>query len=348
MIGKLVQMSKRDKDDHPLVAVIGLGSSTKQTQQRAMQLSDAGIPLVSAYLGADVLNYENIPGLIGISPSNRHYVEALRRYLDSIDLRSAVMVRDSNSHRSMDLFTQTLANNFERQMGDVIKFPPVEFTGKAIPSEADPGLFQHVTPNICAAVSAGLQAVLYAGREVDINSFLVSLEGRTCRSAPLTILAAGLDLGEVLEGREQALRAANLTVIGTASVDAEGWAQDVEGTPAHFDDFLKAFQEQGFDPGHLDDAGAIMMHDALLTAARAVRLAAPEGTRSSPTADGVRAQLLNLHTLYAIRGASGTLNFSAGSSVPGSPVGKPVPVLRYPRPADGPSRQAGPLYRVTD
>ena len=346
VIGQLVQMSERD--ERPLVAVVGLGVSTKHTQQRAEALSDAGIPLVGAAITADVLNYAEIPDLIRTSPSNRHYVEALHGYLDSTDLTSAVVVRDSNSHRGKDLFTQNLAEDFDRQMADVIKFSPLEFTGKAIPSQADPGLFANVTTNICAAAGNGLQTILYAGRAVDINSFLLSLEDRPCPRAPLTILTAGSDLGEILEGREQDLRAANLKIVVASTVDAEGWKDNVTGTPQHFDEFLSALREHGFDRRQLTDGGAIMMHDALLAAARAVRLAAPEGAMSRPTSADVRAQLLNLHGYFAVPGASGTLNFSANSKVPGNPVGKPVPVLQYPRPSDGPSRQVGPLYHVTD
>ncbi|MCA1675734.1 MAG: hypothetical protein LC799_27330, partial [Actinobacteria bacterium] len=342
--GQLVQMSKRD--EHPLVAVIGLGVSTRQTQQRAEALSHAGIPMVSAYLTADLLDYEHITGLIRVAPSNQYYVDALRGYLGSTDLESGVMVRDSNSENGADLFTQTLARNFEDQMGDLLDFPTLQYTGTGVPAEGvHPRLFASATANICAAAGNGLQAILYAGREIDLNPFLESLETRPCLKVPLTILTAGLDLGEILGNREQALLGSKLTVVVASTVDAEGWKHDVDGTPEYFDEFLSEFEKQGFDPGTLDGANAIMMHDALLTAARAVRLAAPEG--SQPTAPGVGVQLLNLNGLYAIPGASGTLNFSADRPK-GYPVGKPVPVLQYPQPSAGPSRQVGPLYHVRD
>ena len=344
VIGQLVQMSERD--EHPLVAVVGLGVSTKQTQQRAEALSAAGIPMVSAYLTADMLDYEHITGLIRTSPSNQYYVDALRSYVDGTELESGVMVRDSNSENGVDLFTQTLARNFDDQMGDLLDFHTLQYTGTGVPAEGvRPHLFASATANICAAAGNGLQTVLYAGREIDLNPFLKSLETRPCPEAPLTIMTAGLDLGEVLDGREQALRAAKLTVVVASSVDAEGWKHDVEGTPEHFDDFLTAFQGQGFDLGHLDGANAILMHDALLAAAKAVRLAAPEG--GVPTAASVRVQLLNLHGLSAVPGASGTVHFSADPPK-GYPVGKPVPVLQYPRSSDGPSRQVGSIYHVAN
>lgn len=354
VIGQLVAMSERD--DNPLVAVIGLGVSTKETEQRATALSEHGIPMVSSYLIADELNYDRIPGLIRMSPGNREYVKALRQYVDRAGIVSATMVRDFNSERG-DLFTQNLESNFREQMKDIIKFPPQQFTGTGVPSKGvDPLLFFNVTNSICA--SRGLQAILYAGREIDLNSFVKSLETRPCPQTPLTILTAGLDLGKIFNGRrELELAAAKLTVVVAATVDAEGWGQEASGTPEHYDEFLSVFQghapeimNQRFDAVNLNGANAIMVHDSLLAAAQAIRLAAPQGDVSPPTAGDVRAQLLNLSGQNAVRGASGTVSFSAGlpsaENAKGSPAGKPIPVLQYPRPSDGPSRQVGPLYCV--
>ncbi|HEX2299761.1 MAG TPA: hypothetical protein VHH34_14815, partial [Pseudonocardiaceae bacterium] len=357
--GQLVRMSTRT--DSPLVAVIGLGISTAQTQQRAMALSDHGVPMVSAYLVADVLDYEHIPHLIRTSPSNHYYVAALRSFVDSTNLESGLVVRDSNSEGGVDLFTDWLAKNFEKQLPELTDFPTLQYTGTGVSTVGvDPHLFSPVRANICAAAGNGLQAVLYAGREIDLPAFIDSLERRPCPDAELTILTAGLDLGEILDGREDALRAANLKVVVAASVDTEGWSSAAPGTPAHFQDFLQAFvapdfipgvDEPGFDAEHVDDANAILMHDALLAAVQAVRLASPEGAISTPTPAGVRAQLLNLHGLHAVPGASGTLSFSSDAPK-GYPMGKPIPVLQYPHPAlpgptEGVSRQVGPLYHVT-
>ncbi|MGH3624361.1 MAG: ABC transporter substrate-binding protein [Sciscionella sp.] len=353
VVDQLVRMSKQK--DHPLVAVVGLGVSTEQTQRQATELSKQGIPMIGAYLTADVLDYDHIPGLIKTSPSNRQYVDALRDYANSSNdtgIGSAIMVRDSNADSGMDLYAQTLENDFSRQMKDRIDFPAQQYAGKTGSTGADPDLFARVQANICASTGSGpgkgLQTVLYAGREVDIGAFLESLEHRTCRNAHLTILTAGLELGGILRGQNQKLVAANLTVVSAGTVDVGGWGQNAKGTPEHYHDFLSAFQKQRFDPAHLDDGGAIMMHDAVLTAAQAVRLAAPNGSTSFLTPSDVHAQLLNLNTLNSVPGASGTLSFSTGaSSAGGNPKGKPIPVLQYPQPPDNPSRQVGTLYRVT-
>ncbi|WP_158888220.1 hypothetical protein [Amycolatopsis anabasis] len=343
------RLTELSQEPHPLVAVVGLGVSTDRTRRMAEQLSQRGIPMVGAVLTADDLDYEHIPGLIKASPSNRHYVDALRRYVDSANIRSAIMIRDSNSDSGTDLYTQTLEAAFGRQMRDLITFPTQQFTGKSIPSQiADPNLFANVRANICASAASGLQAVLYAGREVDLGAFIESLKNRTCQALPLTILTAGLELGGLLKSKEQELTDARLKIVSAATVDVEGWLrnEEADGTPKNFRGFRQAFEAAGFPKEHLDDGGAIMMHDAVLTAAHAVRIAAPQGSASAPTAADVRAQLLNINTLYTVGGASGTLSFSKSPSGAGTPVGKPVPVLAYPKPPDSTSRQVGPLYRV--
>ncbi|SFB43475.1 ABC-type branched-chain amino acid transport system, substrate-binding protein [Amycolatopsis marina] len=338
----------RDQEN-PLVAVIGLGVSTERTKWQAEQLSANDIPMVGAYLTADDLEYEHIPGLIKTSPSNRHYVEALRRHADAAGIDSTIMVRDANSDSGADLYTRSLEEEFERQMAEIMEFPTQQFTGSTGGAGGDVNLFGNVRANICASAAQRLQAVLFAGREVDLGAFIESLEFRTCADTPLVILTAGLELGALLKGQEDQLAEAKITVLSASTVDAEGWRANpaAEGTPEHYGDFRRAFQLAQFAEEHLDDGGAIMMHDALLTAAQAVRIAAPLGSASAPTADDVRAQLLNINTLYSVQGASGELSFSKQATGAGTPLGKPVPVLAYPRAPGSPSRQTGELYHVT-
>lgn len=332
---------------NPLVAVIGLGVSTARTKGHAEQLSEFGIPMVGAVLTADDLEYDRIPGLIKTSPSNRHYVAALRDYLDGNGLDSAIMVRDSNSDAGFDLYTKSLEEQFEKQMADLIKYNTQQFAGKSGAADV-PSLFDNVQANICSAAGDRGVAVLYAGREIDLVDLLGALEHRTCRETPLTILTAGLELGKVL--RDVDLADANLTVLNAATVDTLGWDGGAPGTPDGYPDFRTAFSEERFRAADLDDGGAIMMHDALLTAARAIRLAAPNGSASAVTAALVRTQLLNINTQYVVPGAGGTLRFSkqpAGGGT-GIPEGKPIPLLQYPHPqdADLPSLRVGRLCEV--
>lgn len=333
---QLVEMAE---GDHPLVAVIGLGVSTAQTRERAEYLSDHDIPMVGALLTADELNHNNIPGLIRVSPTTQDYAKALRRYLETRnDLNSAVMVYDMNSDSGADLFTKSLKEDLGQEMQYLINGrPPLPFVGASIPTNASPGRFDIVTPNIC---SEPLDVVIYAGRQVDLKGFLQSLAGRQCFLTPLTVITAA-DIGMLLREREQQLGAANLTVVHAGTSYAEGWERSVEGTPQNYGDFLSAFRGHGFTDKNLIDSEAIMMHDALLTAEQAVGLATSGET--PPTAANVRSVLLNLSGEFQVQGASGTLSFSSGPGA-GNPQGKPVPLLQYPAPPGSSSRQVGPLY----
>ncbi|MGH8918755.1 MAG: ABC transporter substrate-binding protein [Actinomycetes bacterium] len=341
---QLAKMANLDNSDH-LVAVIGLGVSTTGTQQRARDLSARGIPMVGAIITADGLDNNNVRGLIRVSPSNQDYVEALRGYVDTLNPRpSAMVVFDDNSDSSGDLFTKTLKEDLEQRMGDLINFPSQSFVGKSIPTGASSGKFKDVTNSICAVQP---DVVFYAGREVDLDGFLQSLADRPCREIkPLTVLTGGSDVSATLEQWEPRMPAAKLTAVFAATTYPEGWQRGVAGTPGGYPEFLMAFQSHhGFDTRNLDDGGAIMMHDALLTAAGAVERAA--SGQSPPTAGDVRSQLLNLNgPVFQIRGASGTLSFSSRNQGEGDPIGKPIPVLEYPQPASSPSRQVA-LY-VTD
>src|SRR5207247_1039365 len=112
-----------------------------------------------------------------------------------------------------------------------------------------------------------------------LKAFLQSLQGRACPDVPLTVLTGGSDLG-ALTHDERAMREKKVTIAYAAATDSRGWANQVPGTPRHFADFLSAFTEQGFDVSDLDDGGTISTHDALLTAAKAMRLAAKSAPAS--------------------------------------------------------------------
>ncbi|MGH4001437.1 MAG: ABC transporter substrate-binding protein, partial [Pseudonocardiaceae bacterium] len=128
VVEQLVDMA--GQQDNPLVAVVGLGLSIAQTKQGAQELSRHDIPMVGAIIAADDFDHNHIPGLITVSPTSQDYARSLRGHLDSRDdLRSAILVSDSNSDSNSDLFTRTLRDAFRENMADLIKFPDQIFTG---------------------------------------------------------------------------------------------------------------------------------------------------------------------------------------------------------------------------
>jgi hypothetical protein len=324
-------------DPEPLVAVTGMRLSLVQTEEAAKYLSQNNIPMVSAIATADQLNYGNIRGFVRAAPPNSAYVAAIQGYLAKRpDLDSTMLVYDTNSDlpynsatgEGADLFTRSLRADFERAITGR-KHPAQGFVGKSGSSKASPGLFSNITQNICAV---NPKAVLFAGRVGDFDGFRQSLQSRVCPDTPLTVVAAGADFGGLgLREKEAELREKNLTIVYATETDARGWAQGAPGTPRYFMDFYQQFQELGFDLAHLDEGGAISMHDALLVAAKAARLSTRARSDDAlPSHVDVLNQLLNLNSLDEVPGAAGQLSFSFRGAESGNPCNKPVPVIEVP------------------
>jgi hypothetical protein len=335
------QLILMKQDPAPLVAVTGMGISTVETRDGARKLSASQIPMVAAITTADDLNYGTIPGFMRVSPSNADYVASLKPYLTSNHLDSAIVVYDGNSDRpdTGDLFTRSLRDDMNAQLGEYIKFQALNFTGATDPRDASPDIFDNITPNLCAASEqqkSPLKAILYAGREIDLKAFLKSLENRSCDRNPLTLVTGGSDLG-VLNNQKEILHKKNITVVYAAATDAN-WVNAKTDVPTHFNDFLKEFHDQGFPDAHLLSGGAISTHDAVITATKAIGL-----TASHVQSENVLNQLKNLSGCYTVPGAGGDLSFSYRDSKTSDPIGKPVPVLQIP--SDGPyPSQAGSVY----
>ncbi|MGH4018769.1 MAG: ABC transporter substrate-binding protein [Pseudonocardiaceae bacterium] len=338
VVDQLVDMKDADA---PLTAVVGLGVSIDLTEQAAKKLSEHNIPTVGAITTADQLNYENIPGFVRVSPSNRDYVAALRAYLQRRpELDSAILVYDENAGSRGEIFVDSLRDDLKNQMPDnLIRFPDQSFVGKSRPSDTNPSLFAGNISNICAVKP---KVVFFAGRKVDLHDFLNALGSRVCPDDPMTVVTVDADPG-VFDGDEQALQDQNISVVYADASDPRGWLASVPETPTNFPEFKRSFEERGFDVEHLDDGGAISYHDAVLTAARAIRLAALPASPNPPRSADVSSQLLNLNTISAVPGASGTLSFSNRGAESGNPVGKPIPVLEFPSSGASPAA-SGEVY----
>lgn len=328
----VTELAERVDGEDRLVAVTGLGMSVAATEAAAKRLSQLRIPMIGALITADGLDHEHIDGLIRTNATNTDYVAALSRYLQGRpELRDGLLVYDANQP---DLYTRTLKEAMEREFserGGYLRYPPQSFVGASIPGEATPNMFDGITKNICTVRP---QLVFYAGREGDLVSFIEALSHRVCRAEPLTVLtgATGFGLVKEITGK---LVAANVTAVYASSVDDDRWRAGAPDAP-HYQDFHTAFTEH-FKSAFLDDGYAVMHHDAVVTAARAIRLAAEQSKNADrlPTPGDVRSQLLNLNNAYQVPAASGQISFSAKTK--GNPGGKPVPVLQVPPPAAGPA-----------
>jgi hypothetical protein len=108
----LNRVVKVSQADHPMVAVVGLGSSVPNTKAAVEYLAQQNIAMVGAEASADSLT--NLHLLWSVSPSNIEYVDRLKSFLDHQNvLKSGIVVYDRNP----DLYTQSLAQDYRDQLG---------------------------------------------------------------------------------------------------------------------------------------------------------------------------------------------------------------------------------------
>lgn len=309
---------KASEPSHPVVAVTGLGSSLPSLKTTAEYLADHGIPMVSAVASAD--NLTALPLLWSVSPSNSEYVNRIHSFLQSNEekdtLKSGIIVYDLNP----DYYTQTLAQDYHSDdLKPYVKFPDQGFRGATQRGSAQPDVFVPIVTNLCNAANdrrTPLNMVFYAGRSVDLKAFAEALATRTCKNQALTVLVATSAFPSVLESVQQVIRGIDVKVVVATSADPAA-----PGYP----DFLKAYQTLGFKEEDIDGY-TIEHHDALATAAKAIRLAAQGRPTQLPTAQDVTVQLGNLNLSYAVPGASGTLSFQPQGGRATRPPGQSIPI----------------------
>lgn len=212
------RIAKLAENDPSIVGVVGLGESRERTVRAIDAFAEAGLPVVSATLSADVLADEN-PMYYQVSPQNRRQAEvaaawALKQRRDGVvgptGERLARSVRIYYSDDVTDIYSSNLRADLERSFGrrgfdtESISFTP---DGATPPRALPPG--SHVNNARAAGRDTcdfnGL--AFYASRPIpDFGSFL---DGASACDRPPWILA-GDDTTRYVANR--AARRQNLTV----------------------------------------------------------------------------------------------------------------------------------------
>jgi hypothetical protein len=316
--------------DH-LVAVVGLGLSQKETVLAAKMLSRAGIPMVGDVITADGLDTQGtgllldgkpvgkIPGLTRVTPSVGTEVTALGDYLRRGAFSSAILVTDRNGN---DLYSSDLASDFRAQLASLL--PAGSGGDEPFDGPHEKNEFDQIARNLCGDKPPDL--VLYAGREQYLPDFLKYLSQRECQADKITVVT-GSDASALTQDRNVPgyLKAAPITVLYAVLTDPMALDSAANPFQLQFRSFRTAFQDRQFAVGDLDDGWAIMSHDALLTATRAIRNAAGQ-TDVAPNAGSVLGQLYLLKTSKnPVDGAGGTFQLDGDS---GDPVGRLLPLFQ--------------------
>jgi hypothetical protein len=325
------------EEEHPLVTVIGLGSSVGNTEMAVEKLGTQGekeerIPMVSAITSADSLTGK--PGFWSVSPSNMQYVQAIEHYFSARkDLKSAVVVEDVNE----DPYTASLAEDFRTRLGRHLYFPPQTYNGRTLDQPATANDFAELVTNLCTAANDRehpLDAILYAGRVTDFEPFARALAVNRSCSSRLTILAAATGFASAQRFRP-VVDDAKIDVFFASPANPPAWTAadrrvpDNVGAPVPggFADFLESYKAHGFPVADLNDGMAIAHYDALATSARAIRMGQNDDRPPRPV--DVAQRFSRLVLAFKVDGASGTLSFP--ETAKGRAVERFIPIVQLGR-----------------
>ncbi len=324
-VEELIARAGAEDPHRRVVAVAALGTSVADTRDAAMALSAARVPIIGAITTADELSYASIPGMLRVTPTTSEFVDALGTYLEPRpQYGPAIVVWDQNAEGRGDLYAGALQRAFHarlhRWIGDL---PDQAYVGASIPSESWPQMFDNVTINVC---QSGANTILYAGRITDLPAFIDSLELRICRDRPLTIMTGVTALTAIDRGSAEELRSAGLTVVYAGVTDPHRWPHGDGNPPGGWSDYSDALLAHGYRVTD-SDAYTCLSHDAILTATRAMRLAA--APNRLPKSVDVGGQLRNINGAYTVPGCSGSFSFTTMSN--GAPLGTPIQIVTIPQ-----------------
>ncbi|MCK9896182.1 protein kinase [Frankia sp. AgB32] len=316
----VVEMLRSRAVAERLVAVVGLGISITPSVNTARAVAQAEIGMVGSVITADGVT-AGIPGFVRATPTVSDEVSALASYLKTRpDLRDAALLSDGNPD---DLYTSSLTTDFTQMLGSYLRSRPVPVpyigTTKGVGN-----IFDLITNNIFCGPNPP-QTIFYAGRTNGLSILISHLRQRSCARGPVTILTGGdassLTLPRSLSGD------APVSVIyaATSSPLALGDSHWTSTTNfAQYSRFKADFLGQGFSPADLDDGWAILTHDAMATATKAIRAVTGQSA-TLPTKEQVRDALRLLNTQNSsIPGASGTFEIDSQT---GESYGRPIPLI---------------------
>ncbi|MBP2049720.1 putative Ser/Thr protein kinase [Streptomyces griseochromogenes] len=304
-----------------IVAALGLGGSTASSQDMVEELTAGGLPAFGSVLTAD--SWAAVPGLARVAPANADQAAAAVRHLSTGALARArvLFVQDIAPG---DQYTSTLAEQFRARMpaGRMVRAEPTLF------DSSRPGLTDTFRTELADVCRVKPDVVYFAGRGTSLPDLLTVLAARPCPDHRITVMSGDDTL---MVWHAKGFGPHELAgILGRGGIDlvytglAHPGAWDV--APDDFDpDLVAPFRDgtfaHSFPHSDLDDGRAIMMHDALLTAARAVQEtpAVPD-----PTVADVYRTLSRLRKTGPLPGASGWI--AIGND--GAPKDKAIPVLR--------------------
>ncbi len=316
-----------------IIAVTDLGQSLDNTRNAVAALSKAGIAAIGSSVTADDMNRgtDNARSkfFFRVGPTNSDEANAAANYIAAGHFHRIMLVKDLNVS---DSYAATLTDAFQRQSRVRIQYTQQYYSpDSSLGTNREQYLeevFKGEHDTIC---DERPDLIYFTGRGVDLRSFVAALSsGGACLLRSVTVMT-GDDAARII-GSRLALSgdiAVKLLYTGLAYPGEWGTGDSINQT--NYADFARQFVDiYRFPPSDLADSGAIMEHDAVLTAVTA----AMEDPATSP--NSIANILFNFNCHSTIAGASGQIAFQPDT---GNQIDKAMPILQLN--TDGSVRQAG-------
>ncbi|MEV6653737.1 branched-chain amino acid ABC transporter substrate-binding protein [Streptomyces sp. NPDC051219] len=311
------ELIKRKETGDRLVAVTGLGPSTDENLAAVKRLSDHGIAMVASTMTATSI--QNIKGFVRVAPTNIDEAYAAAAYLKRQKVSTAVVVQDVSQG---NLYATTLGSAFTRAFpdGSGHRLVAERMTYDSSVRSAWRNELRYMPGQLCHQKP---QVVYFAGRGQHLTHFLDAISNRTCQDQQFKVIAGddttNLTAKQLAHAAETGVQ---VLYTGLAHPDMHATAPETVSAPS-----AKNFQDRGLlaqwfpnDPRH--DGQAIMGHDAVLTSALGIQMAAR--WQGDVTGEAVARMFHQMDGREQVAGASGFISFQNN----GNPRNKAVPILR--------------------
>jgi hypothetical protein len=324
-----VDAIKQAQAGEHIVAVTGIGQSLDNTRNAIAALSDAHIATVGSVITADNintgLNGRHSKDFVRVAPLNSDQAKAGLSHVTARGYRKVMLVHDVNEQ---DSYAQTLAKAFADAYAAQHQTPIPYSRSYRSPEQPLHGTtreeymtdqFAGMHNTICALTP---DLVYFAGRGSDLRSFLTALsQGGACGLTRVDVMT-GDDASNIVGTALPPAGPVQVGVFYTALANGDQWKDEPSGSVnrENYQKFANAYATNGFSASELSDGQAIMTHDAVLTAATAVR--DNESAVTDPAT--VAAYFLGYRCTTFIPGASGAIIFNQD----GNPVDKAMPILQ--------------------
>ncbi|MEV5978147.1 amino acid ABC transporter substrate-binding protein [Streptomyces sp. NPDC052114] len=338
-----------DKHDN-LRAVTGFNLSLDATEKAITRLTkDLHIPVLASRVSADELanpekggGKDPYPGLARIIPTNRQQADALASFHGRLKDAQTVLVRDERPH---DIYNDSLAKAFSRDEDGPPGPKDQTFESPSITDVGDTGNdFTLIAQNIC---QSSARYVYFAGRPVHLRLFALKLADVQCSGKKYTVISGSgsATLNRYMKDGDWAkLRGGDgkepaITVQYAAPGHPDAWDRELSGKdakerPAHLTEpqrelrELRALVDEGsagaIGPVRLEDSRTMLVHDGVLTIAKAVLLSNAKTEGTVPPLKRVSDMWQRLEAVNRVPGTSGWICLTNA----GNAYDKPVAVVQ--------------------